>query len=898
MIIKEEAYLEHYGILRRSGRYPWNSGGKDQSQHDVNTGYLSYIDGLKKNGLSEKEIAQGIGVPTTQLRAAKTIATAEVKQANISMAQRMHDRGNANTAIATRMGISEAAVRTWLAPGASARADALFETSNMLKKQVAEKRFIDVGAGVDSQLNISKEKLAAAVHILKEKGYAEHIVKIPQATTSNLTTYKILCPPGTTWGEVRSNMDQVKQIIVTSPDGGHTYTKEHPAMSIHPDRVGINYKENGGDKEDGVIYVRPGVKDVSLGNSRYAQVRIQVGDGHYLKGMAIYKADLPKGTDLLFNTNKSHKEFPNKLDVMKPLSTDKDLPFGAITKPLLENQGSTDPAHPEKVSSVMNIVNEQGTWTEWSKTSASQFLAKQSPVLAKKQLAITVANRQKELDEIKSLTNPAVKKKLLQAFADGADASSVNLDAAAISASRQSWHVILPIKSMSPTEVYAPQFRNGERVALVRFPHGGTFEIPELTVNNNQPEAKRMLGDSVDAVGIHHTVAERLSGADFDGDTVVVIPNNSGVVKSTKALEGLKNFSTKDAYPPYEGMVRMTPKQKGFQMGMVSNLITDMTVKAAPPEDVVRAIKHSMVVIDAEKHNLNWKLSEQENGIPSLKLKYQGKAGGGASTLLSRARSPLFVDDRKDRLAENGGPIDKVTGQKMYRPSGKVKTTRDGKVVPVKTQSVKLAETTDAHTLSSGTLIEKIYADHSNALKAIANEARLEMVHTPNLKYSESAKKAYASEVSSLNVKLHLAKENRPRERQAQLIANSVIKAKKLANPNMDSSQLKKIKNQAINDARNRCLAKKSDSQVEITQKEWNAIQAGAISNHLLTEILTNADLDAIRKLATPHASVGMTSSDKARARQLISSGYTRAEVADKLGIGLTTLNTELKGVE
>ena len=897
MIIEEQSYLEHYGILRRSGRYPWNSGGKNQTQHEINTGYLSYIEDLKKSGLSEKQIAEGIGVPTTQLRAAKTIAVAEIRQANISMAQRMHDRGNSNVAIATRMNVSEAAVRNWLAPGASAKADALFETSNMLKKQIEEKKFIDVGAGVDSQLGISKEKLASAVHILKEKGYVEHIVKIPQATTNNLTTYKILCPPGTTWGELRSNMDQVKQIIVTSPDGGHSYTKEHPPMSIHEDRVAINYKENGGDKEDGVIYVRPGVKDVSLGHSRYAQVRIQVGDGHYLKGMAIYKTGLPKGIDLVFNTNKSHKELPNKLDAMKPLGPDKDLPFGAITKPLLENKGSKDPENPEKVISVMNIVNEQGTWTEWSKTSASQFLAKQSPVLAKKQLAITVANRQKELDEIIALTNPAVKKKLLQSFADGADSSAVNLDAAAIS-TRQSWHVILPIKSMSPTEVYAPQFRNGERVALVRFPHGGTFEIPQLTVNNNHPEAKRMLGDSVDAIGIHHEVAERLSGADFDGDTVVVIPNNSGAVKSTKALEGLKDFNPKDSYPPYEGMTRMSKQKKGFEMGMVSNLITDMTIRAAPPEHMARAIRHSMVVIDAEKHNLNWKLSEKENGIQALQLEYQGKIGGGSSTLLSKARGRLDVEERKGRLAKDGGPIDKLTGQLMYRPSERTRINKAGKVVTVTTRTTKLAEATDAHTLSSGTLIETIYADHSNALKAMANEARRVMVNTPPLKYSESAKKAYAPEVAALNVKLQLAKENRPRERQAQLIANSVIKAKRAANPNMDKSQLIKIKNQAINDARNRCLARKSDSQVEITPKEWNAIQAGAISNHLLTEILTNADLDAIRKLATPHASIGMTSSDVSRAKQLIASGYTRAEVADKLGVGLTTLNTELKGEE
>ena len=67
---------------------------------------------------------------------------------------------------------------------------------------------------------------------------------------------------------------------------------------------------------------------------------------------------------------------------------------------------------------------------------------------------------------------------------------------------------------------------NGERVVLIRHPHGGTFEIPELTVNNKNPDARKIVGTikSQDAIGIHHKVAEHLSGADFDGDTVLVIP--------------------------------------------------------------------------------------------------------------------------------------------------------------------------------------------------------------------------------------------------------------------------------------------------------------------------------------------------------------------------------------
>ena len=103
--------------------------------------------------------------------------------------------------------------------------------------------------------------------------------------------------------------------------------------------------------------------------------------------------------------------------------------------------------------------------------------------------------------------------------------------------------MILPVSSMKPTEIFAPNYDNGTRVALIRYPHGGKFEIPELIVNNRNREASRLLKDAKDGVGIHHSVAEHLSGADFDGDTVLVIPNGKGKIKADPMLEGLKNFN-------------------------------------------------------------------------------------------------------------------------------------------------------------------------------------------------------------------------------------------------------------------------------------------------------------------------------------------------------------------
>jgi DNA-binding CsgD family transcriptional regulator/transposase len=889
VIIDEEKDIMHYGVLRRSGRYPWGSGGVEDknSKH-----FLDYVTGFRKEGLNDKEIARGLGISVSELRASYTVARNEQKREQQAQAQRLRDKGNSPAAIARRMGLPDSTVRNLLKPGEQEKTTSLANTAQMLKDKVDEKWLVDVGEGVETQLNISKERLNAAITKLKQEwGYVVHPVKIPMATAPHDLTVKVLAPPGTTWGEVNKNKHQIKQLNTYSPDGGNKWTKEHPAISVNPKRVGIKYKEDGGDKQDGIILVRRNSPDLSLGASRYAQVRIKVGNDHYIKGMAMYSDNMPDGVDLLFHTSKS--DTGNKLDALKPISDDPDLPFGAVTKPLLANAGTDK----EKNISAMNIVNEEGDWSRWSQSLSAQFLAKQDPSLAKKQLTITTDRRRKELDEILALTNPVIKKKLLFNFSQSADTASVNLKAAAMS-QNQRWHAILPVTSMKPGEVYAPNYNNGDRVALVRYPHGGTFEIPELTVNNRNPEARGLIGNSADAIGIHHSVAERLSGADFDGDTVIVIPNRSGSVKSTPALKELEGFNPRVEYKEYPGMVPITEARKQQEMGKVSNLITDMTIKGAPPEHIARAIKHSMVVIDSFNHNLDYKRSELQNGIRQLKDEYQGhttakgRKSTGASTLLSRAGAREMVPDRKNRLAGEGGPVDLATGKKMYVPTGK--TYRSGK--PVMIRSTKMAEADDAHTLSSGTPVENIYAEYANETKAMANEARRAILTTPSLKMSPSAKTAYASEVASLNSKLALAKENRPLERQAQIFADAEIQAKRDSNPQLDEASLKKIKTQAINTARARTGADKKKRTVEITPQEWDAIQAGAISNHMLEEILTNTDLEQLRQYATPHRKVLMTTTNQEKARQLIALGYSRAEIATRLGVSVTTLNTALKG--
>lgn len=876
MYIEEDDYFAHYGTPRHSGRYPWGSGGVGDLHNNMS--FADHYAYLKKNGMSDKEIVKGLNLDsTTQLRAKLSISKAENRQKKIATAEKLREKGMSYVAIADQMGLpGESSVRALLAPGVKERANVIEVTAKLLDEQVREKKQIDIGSGVENYLGISQEKLAAAVALVKEqKGYNVWTFKEEQLGTGLETKFKVLTLPETTQKDAWLNRYDTRLIDEYFDRDVDTTGGFQTPISINPKRVAVRYKEDGGDQSDGVIYVRPGKKDIELGGKRYAQVRVQVGDGHYLKGMAMYKDDLPDGVDLLFNTNKERAKTPNKLDALKPLS---DNPFVSVRRQIKDDKGN--------VTSAMNIVNEQGDWKDWKKTISSQVLSKQPTKLAEDQLKMTYEKRKIEYDQISKLTNPTVKKKLLDTFADSTDASAVRLDAAKLP--RQAWHAILPVETLSPSQVYAPKYDNGETVSLIRYPHGGTFEIPTLKVNNRHPDSKKLLGNAEDAIGINPKVAERLSGADFDGDTVLVIPNGKGKIKTSPALEGLKNFNPKSAYREYPGMKVIDSDTKQREMGNVSNLITDMTIRKANHDEIARAVRHSMVIIDSEKHRLNWKQSEIDNGIRQLKKEYQGKSNAGASTLVSRAGSKSTIPDRKPRTVPKGGPIDAATGRRMYEPTGKKRYNKEGKLVDKTVKVKKLALTDDAYTLTSGTAIERVYAEHSNNLKALANKARLEAHHTKHLKQSSSASKVYKDQVDTLNSKLNMAIMNRPLERQATLLGNSLARARIKQDPHMEQSTKKKIKSQSLETARARTGAKKHD--IKFTQEEWNAIQAGAISPSKLSDMLRYADLDRVKELATPHQATLMTSAKTNRAKSMLASGYTWEEVAHHLGVSISTL--------
>ena len=910
--------LMHYGMPRRSGRYPWGSG-KDPYQHSGD--FLSRVDELSKKGLSEKDIADHFGLTTSQLRIQKSLAKDERRTLEVDTAKGLRDKGYSLNEIAKMMGYNnDSSVRSLLNEHSEARMKEAKNTAEFLKKQVKEKGMIDVGTGVERELGISKEKLKEALYILELEGYNTFGGGVPQVNNpGKQTNLKVLCPPDTPYKTIIDANGKEKKVSsaiydfenvhsvteYTSHDSGKTFdTFKYPA-SMDSKRLAIRYAEDGGIEKDGLVEIRRGVADLDLGGSHYAQVRIMVDGTHYIKGMAVYSDDLPKGVDVMFNTNKTKDK--SKMEVLKPIKDDPDNPFGSLIK--AGGQSYYTDKNGERKLSLINKRAEEGDWGDWADKLPSQFLSKQSRSLAQRQLKLAAADKKAEFDEIMSLTNPTVKKALLKSFSDDCDSAAVHLHAAALP--RQKYQVILPVPTLRDNEIYAPNYIDGEKVALIRYPHGGIFEIPILTVNNKHKDSEKMIGPNAkDAVCINSKVAERLSGADFDGDTVQVIPTNSKVrINSKPPLKALEGFDPKMEYPERPGMKYMkTGKKDNTQneMGKISNLITDMTLLGANDDELARAVRHSMVVIDAAKHKLDYKKSEADNNIKALKKKYQGhtdpetgRYSEGTGTIVSRSKGQQSV------LKRQGSPIiDPETGKQSWKVADdvtykkKMVNKRTGKEYTktiTKTQkSTKMMETDDAYTLVSDSRnpIELVYADYANQMKALANQARKEMVNTKDIPYNPEAKARYQKEEASLQAKVNVALKNAPRERQAQTMANAILQAKIKDNPDMTKKEKKKAGQQALDKMRMKVGAKKEP--VKITEKEWEAIQAGAISPSKLRTIINNADLDTLRQMAMPRSTKQLSQSKINHIATLKASGYTNAQIAQKLGVSTSTVSKYL----
>lgn len=932
--------VSHIGVKYRSGRYPYGSG-ENPFQHDPK-GFMNAYKQAILEGKTDKEFAESQKLTSSQLATMKRLAKNAIRREEVARAKQLEAEGKGASEIGRIMGYNESTVRSLLNPLREYNANRGEKTAEFIAEQIKEKGMLDVGKGVEAELGVSQDTLKEALLILNIEGYNVYPVGVGQLTNKGQQTITtVITPPDSKYSEayVYNHLGDVKSITeYHSDDGGLTTRTTVPPASLDSSRIKIRYSEEGGNEKDGVIELRRGVEDISLGNSNYAQVRIAVDGTHYLKGMAVYSDNMPEGTDVIFNTNKSKDVPPSK--VFKELKRtptgeiDDSNPFGALIKP--GGQSYYIDEDGKEHLRVINKIREEGDWDNYKDSLSSQFLSKQPIGLIKKQLDLSYAEKADELDKIKKLTNVTVEKNMLNTFAKECDNAAVQLRAAALP--RQTWQVILPVESMKDDEIYAQNYKNGEKVALIRYPHGNISEIPILTVNNNHKEGKSVVGSAIDAVGISKATADRMSGADFDGDTVLVIPTNDRVkISSMKQLPGLIGFDPKAQYATKEtGKVDskgnpiyvneegkrvkiMTNTQK--QMGEVSNLITDMTLKGAGLDDISAAVRHSMVVIDAEKHKLDYIQSEKDNNIKELKNIWQGHYNEngnwstGASTLISSAKSEVRVPETQ------GSPqIDPKTGKVSYKLSGRTYSivrdplsnkdvpaqiksdgiyykNRDGEQIKVTTEKVttklaeskttRMANTDDAFTLSSGTLKENAYAKYANNMKALANDARKEMKALGNLHVDPEAKSHYASEVESLMNKLVVSQANAPKERVAQRMATAAVK-EKTATTEMSSKEEMKLRTIELDKARAKVGA--SRTLIDITDREWEAIQAGAVSENRLQQILKYTDSARIKQLATPRKTLTLSSTEINKILRLDRSGYTISEIAENLGRSESTI--------
>lgn len=908
----------HEGAIPHSGRYEYGSGDQPFQRTDNFLGTIAY---LQNKGMTEKEIAQYFGMSQNQLRQRKSVEKDSLKQEKYDQARKLIAEAGGDISlseVARRIGVKDSTLRGWFKDSIienSTKTDVAAET---IKEAMKRHPYIDVGKGSETMLGISETKMKTVIQkLVDEEGYVVKNLRVQQLGTDLYTTALILCPPGTTIKDLMEHGEDIG-LVTEYPkydNTGYSVLGLQKPSSIDSDRIQIRYGEEGGTAKDGVIELRRGVDELSMGGANYAQVRIAVDDSMYLKGMAVYTDDLPNGIDIRFNTNKSQGTPLDK--VLKPMQTDNegnidwDNPFGSLIKSNNGQRTYIDQDGNEQLSPV-NIVREQGDWDTWSKTLASQFLSKQPKALVQQQLGLTYDYLKDEYDDIMKLESPELKKQLLQDFAAKCDSNAVNLKAASLP--RQSTKVILPLDNIKPDEIYAPTYDDGESVALIRYPHGGIFEIPVLKVNNHNKSGDAVIGkQSIDAVGISTTAAQQLSGADFDGDTVVVIPMHGQKIKTSSPLAGLKGFSDimGDLYsmpePKYSSPEeakrdkerRERNKQK--EMGIATNLVNDMTIKGATEEELARAVRYTMVVIDSVKHNLDVKAAKQDNKIDELKRIYQDQGDGtygGSSTLISRAKSPARVNERK---ASKLGP-DPETGEKRYYETGRTKKyqAEDGTWVdtgkPVQTKTTKMDLAKDARELLSvngGTVVERLYADYANKCKALANLCRKEALAIKMPKQDKAAKEKYAAEVESINNKIKIAALNKPLERQAQLLGNAIVRSKKLAFPEYDGDDdwLAKIKRQALSSARAKTGADKKASQIKLTDKEWEAISKRAVSSTTINTILASADRDHIRKLATPRTQTGLSQVKINRIRNLAQANCSLKEIADEMGLPLSTIS-------
>lgn len=981
----DTVYLSHHGVGhdddppgRGSGRYAWGSGANPYQHHfDL----LSEVRRMRKNKMTQAEIAKALlGVKaytkdgkeiwstTDDLKAAISIAKSRTMEYNKAKIQQLMIECNGNRSeVARRMGLTdkgkpwtESTIRSYLDAEHGKIQKQYESTADFLRKKIEEvtPRPLDMSVYTEQYIGeggVTDNVKKVAMAMLEKEGYVITKISLPTADPNRNVTVKVIGrkpKEGETELDVKREMQQHKlemaAVTEFSPDQGQTFVTTKFPAPMDGNRIFIRYKEDGGADKDGVIELRRGVKDLSLGDAHYAQVRINVDGKAYAKGMAIYSDNIPPGYDMVINTNK--KTGTDLYKVCKPFKVDipltkvaekmgisteelqkrikkgdvfvdttddlKDIgftekqalsyisktsPFGALIK--ANGQSEYEDSNGKKHLSLINKLREEGDWDTWSRTLSSQFLSKQRAELIKKQTDFSISDKKVELERLQNLTNPVIKKAMLEDFAKACDRTASDLSVRGFR--NQKYQVLLPLKDIKNDEVYAPGFNDGDIVALVRYPHGAIFEIPILKVNNKNPEGRKVIGDNArDAIGINPYNAAVLSGADFDGDAAVVIPVKSNRIKIMNAPTPpeLIVFDTK-AYKLPDDAPRVKNSTKQIEMGKITNLMTDMQLaKDASISDIVRADKHSMVVIDSEKHHLDIKQSYIDNGIAELKKKYRNTSGGGAATIVSRSSAEVHIPKQKETVNRNimtpEEQKDFDEGKRIFRPTGDTKwvyspTKADPNRYlekPVTQESTRMQFTSDgtrvddAHTLvgDPNNIKEVIYADYANALKSIANQARKESRQIKATHVNREAQKVYKQEIVSLNEKIRIATSNQPRERMATSIASDISTAIYRDNPGMDWEHKQRVRARAMEEARAIVGAKKEP--ITLTDREWEAIQSGAITTNKITKIINNAKKEEIVKRATPK-DVKITDNMKLHIKNLKQQGMRISDIAQSMGI-------------
>jgi predicted transcriptional regulator len=206
--VMDDEELMHHGMPRRSGRYPYGSG---EDPYQGCRDFLGRVKEMKANGMSERDIAEAMGLvnekgepSSTLLRREMTIAKDEVRIYQVQTAKRLKEKeGMGATEIGRQMGLPESTVRSLLDAGKEAKMYQSRETADFIRDMIEKKGMIDVGTGVEKELGISKEMLEVAITRLQDEGYPVYKGGIPQATNpGQQTNQRVICPKGTEHKEI------------------------------------------------------------------------------------------------------------------------------------------------------------------------------------------------------------------------------------------------------------------------------------------------------------------------------------------------------------------------------------------------------------------------------------------------------------------------------------------------------------------------------------------------------------------------------------------------------------------------------------------------------------------------------------------------------------------------